>query len=346
MFRAGVIGCGNIARVHARALKESGCAVLQAFADRNLEKAEAYARQYGGEETRCYTSLEEMLERENLDAVHICTPHYLHVPMAEKALEKDVHVFLEKPPAISLEEFYRLEQAKDRAKKEVGVCFQNRYNDTTEKLREILESGVLGEVRGARAFVTWDRETGYYRDSSWRGSWETEGGGTLINQAIHTLDLLVYLLGKPQGAEASFHNHHLQQVIEVEDTLEAYIKFPGANACFYATNAYADDAPVLLDLVCRQGRIRMEGETLEIRKADGSKVWYDFEKKEPAVGKTYWGNSHQACIADFYECLMEKKPFRNRLEAVEDTFRLVMELYGSAQYDKIVRKKEEGCQNG
>lgn len=334
MFRAGIVGCGNIARIHAQALKNAGCAAIQAFADAKEEKAKEYCSLYGTEHTRAYHSLEEMLKEEELDTVHICTPHYLHVPMAQKALEKGVHVFMEKPPAISKEEFFLLEQAKEKSGKEVGICFQNRYNDAVEKIRETLNSGKLGNVKGARAFVTWNRGAEYYTGSSWRGAWGTEGGGILINQAIHTLDLLVYLLGKPESAEGSFHNHHLKHIIEVEDTMEAYIKFPKGCACFYATGAYADDAPVLLDILCESGAVRMEGERLKIIKSGGSSQSYDFEKKSGIPGKKYWGNSHQACIQDFYDSILEGRIFRNRLESVKDTFLLAMDLYSQAKQNK------------
>ena len=182
-FRVGVVGCGGIAQVHGTVLQHLEGVELVGCADIKPERAQAFAETYGG---RAYSSMEELLEHEQLDAVHLCTPHYLHTPMAKLAASRGLHVFTEKPPVMTWEqwaEFRQLEQAPTR----VGVCFQNRYNPSVQLLREVLASGKAGKVLGARAFVTWHREAPYYTESGWRGSLQTEGGGVLINQSIHTL---------------------------------------------------------------------------------------------------------------------------------------------------------------
>ena len=334
MVRVGIVGCGNIGKVHGYVLQQMQQVQIVAFADQKVERAFHYAKTYGTEHTGHYASLTEMLEKETIDVLHICTPHDCHVPMAKEALEGNIHVFMEKPPAISRKEFLTLKKVKEQSGKNVGVCFQNRYNGATEKILELLESRALGEVKGARAFVTWNRQAGYYEESGWRGTWKKEGGGVLINQAIHTLDLLVYLLGKPEDVEASMENHHLKNVIEVEDTVEAYMTFPFGNACFYATNAFAEDSLVLLEIVCENGKMRMEGNCLEVTDKDGEKKVYDFTKPQNWEGKSYWGHSHQACICDFYKSLAEGVAYRNSLESVEDTFELVMKIYENCK-DKM-----------
>ena len=225
-FRVGVVGCGGIAQVHGTVLQHLEGVELVGCADIKPERAQAFAETYGG---RAYSSMEELLEHEQLDAVHLCTPHYLHTPMAKLAASRGLHVFTEKPPVMTWEqwaEFRQLEQAPVR----VGVCFQNRYNPSVQLLREVLASGKAGKVLGARAFVTWHREAPYYTESGWRGSLQTEGGGVLINQSIHTLDLLGQFLGRATQVEASMMNHHLKGVIEVEDMMEAYLTFGEAHA--------------------------------------------------------------------------------------------------------------------
>lgn len=341
MYRAGIIGCGNIARMHTEALKKIQGVQICAFADCDLDRAIRYREQARIPGAACYTSLAEMLEKEKPDVVHICTPHYLHAPMTIQVLQAGAHVFMEKPPAISVKEFEALKAAKRKSEKQVGICFQNRYNETTEKIHMILREKTLGLPVGARAFLTWDRDRDYYVKSGWRGQQEKEGGGVLINQAIHTLDLLVYLLGKPQMVEASCCNHHLKDVIQEEDTLEAYIQFDSSAACFYATTAYAEDAPVLLEILCREGRIRMEGNRLDIFYKKGNKEEYDFESAPNGIGKKYWGNSHGVCIQDFYNSLTEKKTYRNDLESTEATFKLAMGIYDSARNDHAVTLEKE-----
>lgn len=331
MKKIGLVGCGSIARVHVEILLKIPGISLTAFADCDESRAEEFARTYGG---RAYVSLEEMLETEKLDVVHICTPHYLHVPMCREALRRQIHVFMEKPPAMSCEQFEELLVAENNSVARVGVCLQNRYNQTTKELERLLEAGALGAVKGGRAFVTWNRAKPYYVESGWRGMKTTEGGGALMNQAVHTLDLLVRFLGKPEWVEASMHNHHLKGVIEVEDTVEAYIRFPSSIACFYATTGYVTDAPVLLELECEYGNVRLEGNRMVCRYGDGKTVETVFDGTG-GPGKAYWGDGHGACIRDYYRCLELGQSYSNDLQSVADTFQLMMDIYESA-------KKREG----
>ena len=331
--RVGVVGCGGIAQVHGGVLRELPGVELAACADIRPERAQAFAETFGGVP---YPSLEEMLEKERLDCLHLCTPHYLHTPMAKLAAERGIHVFTEKPPVMNRaqwEEFQALEQAPVR----VGVCFQNRYNQSVHLLKEVLASGEAGKVLGARAFVTWHREAPYYTESGWRGSLETEGGGVLINQSIHTLDLLVQFLGRAKGVEAAMANHHLKGVIEVEDTLEAYLDFEGAHALFYATTAHCADSPVLVELACENVTMRMEEQEVALSWKDGTKEHFSLAlPKSPATGKAYWGASHGLCIGDFYHCLETGERFINDIPGIRDTAELLLATYQSAREGRAV----------
>lgn len=325
-LKCAIVGCGGIAQVHAQALHSLPVANLTAFADIRPERAAAMAEKYGG---RAYPSLEELLAQEEIQVLHICTPHYLHLPMAQAAAERGIHVFTEKPPVISpaqWEEFKRLDRQV-----RVGVCFQNRYNPSVRACRDLLSTGSPGKILGARAFVTWRREKPYYTESGWRGSLATEGGGALINQAIHTLDLLGQFLGRGAAIGASLANRHLPGVIEVEDTLEATIEFPGARALFYATTAYCADAPVLLELTCENAVLRLEGEELACRWNNGEVGREDFTQAGTLPGKAYWGSSHARCIADFYQCILSGQRFGNDIPGVADTVELMLDIYKQAR---------------
>lgn len=325
IFRCGIVGCGGIAQVHGETLYRLPGVKLAACADIRPERAAAMGEKYG---CRAYSSLEEMLEKEELDALHICTPHYLHVPMAEATLAKGLAVFTEKPPAISWEQWKRFSDLEKKGF--LSVCFQNRYNDSVQYLKEILSSGEMGKIQGARAFVTWSRDKAYYTESGWRGSLATEGGGVLINQSVHTLDLLVQFLGRADWAEARIANHHLKGVIEVEDTMEAYADFGGVPVLFYATTAYCANSPVLLELSCEKGTLRMAETRVEWIHTDGSREEKDFARRE-TLGKDYWGSGHGRCIDDFYGCLRrgEKPPIPP--SSVKDTAELMLCLYESAR---------------
>ena len=141
-YRVGVVGCGGIAQVHGAVLRDLEGVELIACADIRRERAEDFAQKYGG---KAYDSMEAMLEAEDLDAVHLCTPHYLHTPMAKLAAGRGIHVFTEKPPVISWDqwrEFQELEKAPGR----VGVCFQNRYNKSVLMVETLLATGQAGPL--------------------------------------------------------------------------------------------------------------------------------------------------------------------------------------------------------
>lgn len=333
-MKSAIVGCGGISRVHAQVLSQADFTDLVACADIHPERAQTRAQEHGA---KAYTDYIEMLETEKPDVLHICTPHVLHVPMAVEALKRGVNVFMEKPAAISAEQFAQLQEAAAQSDAKIGICFQNRFNPTTLKMKELMADSAAGAPIGARAFVTWHRESPYYVDSGWRGSLETEGGSVLINQSIHTMDLLVHLLGKPVEIEATATNRHLKGVIETEDTLEAHIRFEnGATAIFYATTAYAVDSPVLVEVVCEDRQIRFEGDDITVREKDGAS-YTETLKNDAAIGKSYWGSGHGACIEAFYASLSGGEPFMNGLDSVSDTMQLVFAAYESARTGEPVK---------
>lgn len=325
MFQAGIVGCGGIAQVHGAALKNIDGVTLAACADIVPEKVARYGEKFG---CRAYASLEEMLEKERLDAVHICTPHYLHAPMALKIAEQGAAVFTEKPPAMNEGQMALLEKAAARVP--LGVCFQNRYNPNFREARRLIREGTYGKPVGARAFVTWSRSAPYYLDSGWRGKWATEGGGALINQAIHTLDQLIVLLGPADSVDCYMTNRHLSGVIEVEDTVDAYMTMGGVPCLFYTTTAYSGDAPVLLEVQLEGATLRLTEETLTVI-AGGETKTQSFPMP-PALGKSYWGAGHQACIGDFYDCLREKRPYGNDLASVRPTMEAMFAMYNQNRH--------------
>ncbi len=323
MLKAAIIGCGAIAQVHKKVLLSLPEAELIACCDTKPERAEAFASDCG---IRAYADATTMLNQEHPDVAHLCVPHPLHTPLAQLCAGMGIHVFTEKPPAVSRTQWAQFAQLEKNGCR-VGICFQNRYNRAVRSAKALLSSGGTGAVLGARAFLTWHREAAYYTESGWRGTWQTEGGGVLLNQAIHTLDLLVTLLGSPASAETNMSNHSLRGIIEVEDTMEADICFrSGIHALFYATNAYCCNAPVLLEIVCEKASLRLEGDSLTVSWADG-RVERDVRTGAAPLGKDYWGSSHYACIQDFYRSILENRPFQNDIPSVRDTMRLLLMMY-------------------
>ena len=341
MKKVAIVGCGGIAGVHAVALQKIPDVEMVSFVDIRRDRAERFSLQYTAGQASVYENITDMFANEKLDVIHICTPHYLHVPMAIMALNNGVSFFSEKPPAINMEQYNELCEAykcaldvsteydcKSYEKNQklcAGFCFQNRYNETIRKTDSILATGTLGQITGARAFVNWRRDEAYYQ-TDWKGKLSTEGGGALINQSIHTLDLMLRYLGEPKEVKASLSNHHLQGVIEVEDTVDAWMTFnDGKRACFYATTAYVSDAPVILELQCEHGSITMINKDLIVTTNGTSEVLHVEENAGP--GKDYWGNGHLSCIKDYYEKMDSGEPFMNDLDGVRNTMETMMRIY-------------------
>ena len=325
-IKAGIIGCGGIAQVHAWALGSMKDVDLIAFCDSEEDKAKALA----GSEGEVFDDWRKLCKAD-LDVVHVCTPHYLHAPMAIELLRSGKSVFVEKPCAISMQQFKELEEQDRKHPGRLGFCFQNRYNETTRLIDKIVSEGKLGKIKGARAMVTWRRDEDYYASSPWKGKRTTEGGGVLINQAIHTLDLMLKYMGDPVEVNGNTNNYHLNSKdIEIEDTVEAWMFFSeGGRACFYASNAYVTDAPVYLELQGEMGRVYLNGSEVTLCKNGEESEHFLLETKK-GIGKDYWGCGHKECIEDFYRCLKTGDPYVNSLEGVKRTFMTLMKIYESA----------------
>ncbi|MCR5249219.1 MAG: Gfo/Idh/MocA family oxidoreductase [Lachnospiraceae bacterium] len=330
MKKVGIIGCGGIAQVHAWVLSSLEDVKLTLFCDIEPVRARELANKYAKDAEIC-ADWRSVCDAD-VDVVHICTPHMLHAPMAVGLLRSGKAVFSEKPCAVSLQQFEEMKREAALHPGKLGFCFQNRYNGTTQKLDSLVSEDRVGRIVGGRAFVTWRRDEDYYSCSLWKGRKETEGGGVLINQAIHTLDLLLRYLGEADVVKSSMAHHHLPaEKVEVEDTVEAWMSFPeGKRACFYASNAYAKDAPVILELQGECGRICMNGQEVSLYPDDGPPEHFLCEK-ELGIGKDYWGCGHRACITDFYRCLMTGERYGNDPGGVENTFRTMMRIYEEAE---------------
>jgi UDP-N-acetyl-2-amino-2-deoxyglucuronate dehydrogenase len=326
-FKTALIGCGAIHESHAAALADSPYAELCTVVDVIEPRAAATAAKYGCAYTTDYRMV---LEDPSIEVVHLCTPHFLHAEMAVEALRAGKHVLTEKPLGLSLAQCEEMIRASDASGRQLGVCFQNRYNSNSLRVRELVSSGAVGRVLGAKAFLTWGREASYYTGSPWKGTWAGEGGGVLINQSIHTLDLLQWVLGMPAGIKGNVDRRFLQDVIEVEDTAEATLRYAdGTLTFFFATNGYPTDAAVEIEVVCEKAVLRLAGD-LTVRWSDGHVETY-FERNRREGDKAYWGGSHRDLIQDFYECLTEDRPFPLDGRQGMQSLRLITALYASSE---------------
>ncbi len=324
MKNACIVGYGSIAPVHANAIQAAENANLYAVCDTDDEAINRCRLKY---DVVPYTNYDNMLRDINIDVVHICTPHYLHYPMIEKALEHGKKVVCEKPVTMTKNEFEKLLQIKNS--NDVCVIFQNRYNNCVQKLKELIDNGELGELRAVKGILTWLRDTKYYMGSAWKGKLSTEGGGVLINQAVHTLDLMIYLIGSVIQVEASMATHNLKNIIEVEDTLEAYLKFSnGAVGTFYATNTYPGG--IDFGIIGSKSTANYTDSKLFV---DGELVADDMA---PNGGKIYWGAGHKLLLSNFYD----KNEYFTPHDIV-DTMNTLFSIYESARQGREVNIGED-----
>jgi len=321
-LKIGIIGCGTISPVHLDGIESFEKAELTVVCDIKEELAKELARD---KKCRYVTDYLQVLKDDTIDVVHILLPHYLHVPIALEALEHGKHLVLEKPVGISFEQLKQLKEKADNRSLTVGVTLQNRFNPTTVKMKEIVEANELGKFISSKGFLTWCRKDSYYSESDWRGRLAKEGGGLLINQALHTVDLLEYIGGPVKSIKAQIANYNHPE-IEVEDTaMISYTYESGAIGSFYGSNNYGVDSQIEMGFVFEQGELILRDQQLYMVKDGKSELKAsDLVKKG---NKSYWGMSHQLIIKDIYESILET---RDPMVTLDDAIRateLVLQCY-------------------
>jgi UDP-N-acetyl-2-amino-2-deoxyglucuronate dehydrogenase len=254
-LQAGFTGCGNITDTHARAVREAGLGIA-AFVGKDKAKAEALAARYGG---RAFARYEDFLGHRPMDLVVIGSPSALHAEQGIAAAEHRLHVLVEKPIDVEMTRARALVAAAEAAGVRLAVLFQDRLKPELVRLRDFIAAGGLGRVLVASARVKWHRPPGYYSASHWRGRTALDGGAALINQGIHTVDLLLWLLGdvtRVRGLTAT-----TLHAIESEDVALALLEFAsGAKATLEATTVAWPGYPRRVEISGTEGTVVVEGD--------------------------------------------------------------------------------------
>lgn len=220
-IRTAIIGCGKVAHLHAASLKNLKESDFKACWSRTPAHTKDFADKY---KIKAYTSIEEMIVHEKIDAAIICTAHPFHAEPALKALELGVHILVEKPLASTLDDCDRMLEKAKIAKLKFGVISQRRYYDPCKRIRSAIDQGKIGKpILGTTTIYGW-RDQDYYNSDEWRGTWKNEGGGILVNQAPHQLDLLQWYMG-PIDELFGYWDNLNHPYIEVDDTALALIRF-------------------------------------------------------------------------------------------------------------------------
>lgn len=326
-LRVGIIGCGRISVMHFISAQVLDGAELVACCDTKLDRAEKMAERFG---TRAYLDYKEMLSTENLDVVHICLPHYLHVPVSMYAMERGIHVICEKPMSIDYDSAASAVECAEKNGVQYGIVFQCRYNSSIQFVKKAVESGKLGRIISARSILTWARPDSYYAESDWKGTWDKEGGGVVIDQAIHSIDLVNWMVDSEiDSLSCSMANRGHKQV-DVEDSAEGLITYKNGTVYgFYCMNNYGCTEPIEIKLFCEKGKVTFGYTDAYIVYNDGTceEAHADTHSRLEEYGEDYWGCRHINQIEQFYKaCLGEETLELSGREALK-TQELVCRIY-------------------
>lgn len=342
----GIVGCGMIAEFHTRAINEiEGADVLGAY-DRNADRAAKIVGMATGSGARAFASVEEMLKHPGIDVVCVCTPSGAHKEPAVLAANAGKHVVVEKPLEINLPRCDAIIDACDRAGTRLCAIFPSRFSEANQRLKEAIDTGRFGRLTMGDTSIKWWRTQEYYDSGGWRGTWQLDGGGALMNQSIHNVDLLQWLMGDVASVSA-LTDTLAHTRIEVEDTAVAAIRF--RNGALGMIEASTAAYPGLLK------RTEIHGDRGSARVEQDDITLWEFQERVPsdndifatmaraAGGKagasdprgiTHEGHRQQ--LADFLAAIDEDRaPFvdgRDGRKAVE----IIRAIYRSARLGRPV----------
>jgi len=257
-LKTGIIGAGVIGGCHLKALQGHDAVEPVGVTDVVADAARKRAAEFG---IPCYRDAAELIEKARPDYVTVCTPHKSHAAIACEAMRRGVHAFVEKPLTVSAAEARRCAGTAKETGRVLGVNFLRRLRPANARLKELASSGFLGTVIRVTAVLTeWFRSMAYYRSGGWRGTWDGEGGGILVNQAPHDLDLIVWTLGPPEAVCADINT--LGHDIEVEDDLCAMLRWPGGARGTLQVNTNEAPGRSFFEITGTKGTLLLEGNRL------------------------------------------------------------------------------------
>ncbi|GAA1672828.1 Gfo/Idh/MocA family oxidoreductase [Glycomyces endophyticus] len=346
-LRLAVVGCGVIGRLHAEVAAHSPDLEVVALVDPHAPGAAAVAERLtglGAPEPRTYGDLAAALADGGIDVVAVCTLSGTHAALALEALEAGVHVVVEKPLDVAMGPARRLrEAAAARPGQVVAVISQHRHDPASLAVHRALEAGRLGTVTSAVANVDWFRTQAYYDSAEWRGTWALDGGGALMNQGVHTLDLLLWFLGEP--VEVTAHTARLgHERIEVEDVAVAILRFAnGALATLHATTTAYPDLGVRLQVHGTDGSAVIAADELTLlhtRDAEGlegDQVARELRAAAAAAPEGAYANPHLTQWTDIAAAVREGRDTWVTLDDGLLALATVRAVYLSATLGRPVR---------
>jgi predicted dehydrogenase len=304
--RIGIIGLGNIGSGHVETIKKLDGLKLAAVCDMCPERMERY------DDVKKYTDSRELIRSGEVDAAIVATPHYDHTTIGIDALEQGLHVLVEKPISVHKADCERLIAAHKNPKQIFAAMFNQRTDPHYARVRRLIQNGELGEIRRVNWIVTsWFRSEQYYASGGWRATWKGEGGGVLLNQCPHNLDLLQWICGMPVRVRAFCHLGKYHN-IEVEDEVTAYLEYPNGATGVFITSTGEAPGTNRFEITGDRGKVVIEGNDIRFTRTEVDVQEFNRTTKESFsqpetwdIAIPAWGNGeqHYGIIKNFRDAI-------------------------------------------
>lgn len=345
-LRFGIIGCGVIGQMHAEAIASLPDAQLVAVADIVVASAEKLGAKYGATP---YVEYQQMLAEAPIDAVCICTPSGQHGQPACEAMRAGKHVVVEKPMEIRLERIQEMLAVQRETGRKLTVISQHRFDAASQQVHQLVEEGAFGRLVLGNAAIPWWRSQAYYDSGAWRGTWELDGGGVLMNQSIHSIDLLQWFMGPVKSLQA--YTDTLVHTMETEDVAVAILRFAnGALGTINATTGAYPGVTTRIEVFGDRGSAVIENDKLRFLRlardekeevgAYGSAGSSNPEPEDDGAGASDPTNiqtsTHAAQIADFINAIREDRTPAIDGYAARHPVEIILGIYESARTKKEV----------
>ena len=336
-LRFGIIGCGLISNWHADAILRIAGAELVAATDVSEKSRKAFSEKY---KVKVYDSVEELLASD-IDVVSICTPSGLHAPQAIQAANAGKHVIVEKPMAITLQQADEIIEAAEKNSVKISVISQLRFSQSIQKVKNAINENLLGRLVSGDVYMKFFRSQEYYDQSGWRGTWKMDGGGALMNQGIHGIDLLCYLMGPVKYVHG--FTRTLARNIEVEDTASAILEYEnGALGVIQGTTSIYPGLPRRIEISGDKGTIILEEDKIVKWCIEGQETPDEFvsgssTNKSFSDPAAFGIEGHILQISDMVDAInSNRRPMVDQYEGRRPV-ELILSIYESSRTGKTIK---------
>jgi predicted dehydrogenase len=337
-----LIGCGRIAPNHIAAALDNGL-TINALCDIDITKAKKLAEDFNlDSDIKFYIDYKQMIELEEIDLIGIATESGNHASIALYCIDKRINIIIEKPIALSLKDADLIIEKSKRNNVKVSACHQNRFNKSVQKIREAVESNRFGKLMYGTAHIRWNRGKDYYTQAPWRGTWEQDGGA-LMNQCIHNIDLLRWMMGDEITEVVGMTDNLIHGFIDAEDLGMALVKFANGSYGIIegTTNIYPKNLEETLYIFGEKGTIKAGGKSVNLIEewefADNldnpKEVKVKYNENPPNV----YGFGHKPLYADVIDAIKnDKEPYVNAVDG-RNALELVLAIYKSAAEGRSIK---------